>query len=544
MLIDIIQDPRFEIMQVTFIGGADGVTGSCTLLTDDRIGVRALVDCGAYAERPAGIPDGAPRLPFDARLLDFVVLTHAHRDHCGRLPQLHRAGFRGPVYCTDATAWMTRLALLDAAKFSREYDASDVEMIDFHTVDRWPDFSFDIPLRLHGLAITFHRSAHILGAVSATIGWRSRVGVARAITFSGDIGGNTPDNPYQSLLAGQSLPPSVDYMVVESTRGAEPARGPEYKSFDARIQAWADLLVDSDARGGGPVIAPCFAIHRAQELWFDLDTVLRVTGAGSPDAFGRPRWLSLDAPLAARMTEVYAAALADRLGPAGAPAYRNPDMAARLGLADEAAVDDYLGALWRRVADNKAPGGTLRAMQDETLSRVIALAGSGMCEGGRIVDFIADQITNPAATIVLCGYAPPTTGAGRLRAYLGGEWPEGMALPLGNVRLDTSRIRARIVDFGDYYSGHGDLDALQRFVFDPAGPEAGPRVPATVFLNHGEAESRIALARTLRTRADANAPDDRTLARVILPTGGQRFDLDSPDQRRENMAPRRRRLSG
>ena len=64
-------------MQVTFIGGADGVTGSCTLLTDDRIGVRALVDCGAYAERPAGIPDGAPRLPFDARLLDFVVLTHA-----------------------------------------------------------------------------------------------------------------------------------------------------------------------------------------------------------------------------------------------------------------------------------------------------------------------------------------------------------------------------------------------------------------------------------------------------------------------------------
>jgi metallo-beta-lactamase family protein len=142
-------------MELTFIGGADGVTGSASLLTDTRLGLRALVDCGAHAERELMRPDGAPRLGFPARALTCVFLTHAHRDHCGRLPQLHRAGFRGPVYCTEATAVMTRIALMDAAKFSREYDADDVEMIDFQALDRRADFKFGQPMRLHGVAVTF-----------------------------------------------------------------------------------------------------------------------------------------------------------------------------------------------------------------------------------------------------------------------------------------------------------------------------------------------------------------------------------------------------
>ena len=522
-------------MQLSFIGGAESVTGSASLLVDARLGVRFLVDCGAHAERGAGFADGAPQLGFDARRLDFVVLTHAHRDHTGRLPQLHRAGFRGPVYCTEATAWLTELALRDAAKFSDEYDGADVDLIDFQPLDQRPDFRFDRALRMHGLWLTFHRSAHILGAVAVTVTWRSRLGIERSIVFSGDIGGNTPDNPFQSLLAGQTLPGTADYMVVESTRGAEPAREPHYKSFAARMVAWAELFADSDARGGGPVIAPCFAIHRAQELLFDLDYVVRTTDIGRPDATGRPRWLSLDAPLAVRMTDVFAAALADGSGgPQTAPAYRNPRLAERLGLANEAEVDAHLAALWERVRLNRAPGGTLRAMRDPSLSRMIALAGSGMCQGGRIVDFIVDQIRNPSATIVLCGYAPPDTGAGRLRRLAAGEWPARSPLGLGDARIDPTEVQARIVDFGDYYSGHGDVDALARFVFERP-PGANDMRAAAVYLNHGDPEMREGLAATLRARMARAHATDRPIERVELATTGRVYDLDAADDlRRRN----------
>lgn len=517
-------------MQLRFIGGAERVTGSASLLVDERLRVRFLIDCGAHAERGAGFADGAPKLGFDARRLDFVVLTHAHRDHTGRLPQLHRAGFRGPVYCTEATARMTELALLDAAKFTDEYDAADVQLINFEPLDQRPDFAFDRALRMHGVWLTLHRSAHILGAVAVTVTWRSRVGMQRSIVFSGDIGGNTPDNPYQSLLAGQTLPGTADYMVVESTRGAEPARGAHYKSFAARMAAWSALFDDSDARGGGPVIAPCFAIHRAQELVFDLDYVLRTTDGGRPDAMGRPRWLSLDAPLAVRMTDIFAAALADGSdGASSAMGYRNPLLTERLGLADEAEVDTHLAALWQRVRHNRAPGGTLRAMREPSLSRMIALAGGGMCQGGRIVDFIVDQIDNPAATVVLCGYAPPDTGAGRLRQLAAGEWPANTALALGNARIEPRHVRARIIDFGDYYSGHGDVDALARFVFERENEATATRA-ARVYLNHGDPEMRAGLAATLRTRAAAGHESDRPIEAIELAETGRVYDLDAADQ--------------
>lgn len=296
------------------------------------------------------------------------------------------------------------------------------------------------------------------------------------------------------------------------------------------------LLDDSDARGGGPVVVPCFAIQRAQELWFDLDMVLRTTSAGRPDTNGRPRWLSLDAPLAARMTDVYAATLVNPDPSDDRLVYRNPEMALRLGLPDEHAVDAYLSALWARVRRNRTPGDTLRAMHDATLSRMVALAGSGMCEGGRIVDFIVDQITNSAATVVLCGYAPPDTGAGRLRLLANGEWPDDQPLALGNARIEPARVRARLVDFGDYYSGHGDVDALARFVFERP-QDAGPTRPATVFLNHGEPAMRAGLADRLRSRAAAACDGDRPVERVVLPLAGEVHDLDSVDTVRLNRRP-------
>ena len=149
-----------------------------------------------------------------------------------------------------------------------------------------------------------------------------------------------------------------------------------------------------------------------------------------------------------------------------------------------------------------------------------------MCEGGRIVDFITDQIGNPAATIVLCGYAPPETGAGRLRRLIAGDWPSDTPLVLGKARIDPSRIQARLVDLGDYYSGHGDIDALCRFVFEIDEPAPA----ATVFLNHGDSAMRAGLADALHARAAMKRPHDRPLADMVLPATGEQHDLDAADQ--------------
>lgn len=166
-------------------------------------------------------------------------------------------------------------------------------------------------------------------------------------------------------------------------------------------------------------------------------------------------------------------------------------------------------------------------LRPATLSRLIALAGSGMCEGGRVVDFIADQIGNPAATVALCGYALPDTRAHRLRQLAAGQWPDA-TLTLGAARIGPSRVRARVVHFGDYYSGHGDRDALTRFVFETGAARHDPR-PTTVFVNHGDDDMRAGLAAALRARAAAAQPGDRTIERVELPAAGRRHELDAAD---------------
>lgn len=259
-------------MRIRFIGASDDhVTGSCTHFSYDRKAVQFLVDCGLHQGENHALFKNRQKFPFDAADIKFVLLTHAHIDHCGLIPKLYRDGFQGVVFCTTATAQLARLSLLDSVRFSSGlYSEDDVKAIQFSCVDQRPDFGLSryIPVD-DDLFVSFTRTAHILGAMSLNISWNRDDGTRGDIVMSGDLGNNTKDNPCQPLLAGRQEPYGVpEYMVVESTYGSR-VRSPHFSNYLARLDALTDVIKDA-AFNRGKILIPAFSLQRTQEILLDL----------------------------------------------------------------------------------------------------------------------------------------------------------------------------------------------------------------------------------------------------------------------------------
>lgn len=215
------------------------------------------------------------KFPFDAADIKFVLLTHAHIDHCGLIPKLYRDGFQGVVFCTTATAQLARLSLLDSARFSKDlYSEDDVKAIQFSCVDQRPDFGLSRHLPVDDdLFVSFTRTAHILGAMSIQISWNRDDGTRGDILMSGDLGNNTKNNPFQPLLAGRQEPFGVpEYMVVESTYGSR-QRSPHFSNYRARLDALTDVIKDA-ALNRRKILIPAFSLQRTQEILLDLVCIL------------------------------------------------------------------------------------------------------------------------------------------------------------------------------------------------------------------------------------------------------------------------------
>lgn len=263
-------------MRIRFIGASDDhVTGSCTHFSYDRKAVQFLVDCGLHQGENHALFKNRQKFPFDAADIKFVLLTHAHIDHCGLIPKLYRDGFQGVVFCTTATAQLARLSLLDSVRFSSGlYSEDDVKAIQFSCVDQRPDFGLSryIPVD-DDLFVSFTRTAHILGAMSLNISWNRDDGTRGDIVMSGDLGNNTKDNPCQPLLAGRQEPYGVpEYMVVESTYGSR-VRSPHFSNYLARLDALTDVIKDA-AFNRGKILIPAFSLQRTQEILLDLVCIL------------------------------------------------------------------------------------------------------------------------------------------------------------------------------------------------------------------------------------------------------------------------------
>ncbi|TAJ20899.1 MAG: MBL fold metallo-hydrolase, partial [Dehalococcoidia bacterium] len=290
--------PSRDPATLQFLGAAGSVTGSRYLLTIP--GQQILVDCGLFQEPDLEARNLEP-FPIDPAEIDLVILTHAHIDHSGYLPRLVRDGFRGPVWCTPATAallkimWedIARIATAEATARQRKrhpapppappiYSMADVDRA--LTLIRTAEYGSATRLT-RGVTMTLRDAGHILGAATVTIEW-GRPREHTRLLFSGDLG-----RPNRPILHDPAPAPAVEYAVVESTYGdrTHPTGDPE--------EHLASVITTTVARGGSVVI-PSFAVQRAQEILYHLK---RLFAAGRiPDV---P--VFLDSPMAAAVTAVF-----------------------------------------------------------------------------------------------------------------------------------------------------------------------------------------------------------------------------------------------
>lgn len=264
-------------MLVKFLGAIERVTGSCSWLKKGE--VQFLVDCGMIQGEAHDQFENNKEFPFVASELKFIFLTHSHLDHCGLIPRLYKEGFIGRVYCTAATAKLSREIMLDAAKIDAPYEKRDVEQVKFSIIEEREDFKWGrlIPID-NDLFFNVFRSAHILGAVSIGISWGKEHG--KSILFTGDIGNNTKSNPYQPLLKSRQSPDrKFKYIVCESTYGSR-ERDPSESSFENRINYLEQEVINAIHKKKGNLLIPTFSMHRTQELIFDLYYILKVKWKG------------------------------------------------------------------------------------------------------------------------------------------------------------------------------------------------------------------------------------------------------------------------
>lgn len=445
-------------------GAVDGVTGSCHELDLGRDG-RLLIDCGLFQGGERGA-DGAgfdrQRIGFDTGGIKALLITHCHLDHVGRLPYLVAAGFRGPIFCTEPTARLLPLVLEDALRIGFTRDAVLVRRFLELVRARLVPLPYDVPFNPAGTAAVtarFRPAGHILGSayVVLKLGWGRG---SREVIFSGDLGA-----PHTPLLSAPAPAYGCEVLVLESTYGDR-----RHENRGARRETLR-AVIERSLEDGGHVLIPAFSIGRTQELLYELEGIIHRHGAGT--AGRRLSWPELeivvDSPLAARFTEAYR-----ELRPHWDAEARRRVRAGRHPLAFDqlTTLDSHADHL--RAVEHLARGGR----------PAVIIAGSGMCTGGCIVDYLEALIGEPRTDILFVGYQAAGTPGRDIQHY----GPRG-----GWVELEGRRhtIRAGVHTLPGY-SAHADRDDLVRFV------RRMRRKPAEIRLVHGDAGAKTALADGLR----------------------------------------------
>jgi metallo-beta-lactamase family protein len=441
------------MFRLRFCGAAGTVTGSMHLV--DTGDTRLLLDCGLYQGRREESRRINREFPFAPRDVHALLLSHAHIDHCGNLPTLVRAGFRGTIWCTPATADLTRVMLLDAAHIQQR-DAEEVSRRTGSPVEPLyvPD-DVEPVLRLlrtcdyhgafqpaPGVEAHFNDAGHILGSAVTVL--RMGAGAAtRRLCFTGDLG----HRPAPILRDPEPIEP-VDAVISECTYGA---RSHDAEDTRGRFRA----LIGETAERGGKVIVPAFSLGRTQTILYLLQE-LRRAGALPPVP------VFVDSPLAMRATEV---------------SRRHPecfDDAMRAMLAHGHDPFDEAHVRYLRTGDESR---SLNAWRGPC----VIIAASGMCESGRIVHHLKHHLSDPRNLVLIPGFQAEHTLGRRL-----------LGRPPAVVILgDEVRVAARIESLSGL-SAHADRSGLTRWLL-PALRRA-----RTIVLVHGEAEAAESLRDHLR----------------------------------------------
>jgi metallo-beta-lactamase family protein len=447
----------------------------------DACGQSLLLDCGLYQGRRSESRVRNRTFPFRPRDIDAVLLSHAHIDHCGNLPNLVKQGFAGPIYCTPATRALAGVMLGDAAKINEEdaaylnhqrgtgepkieplYDGRDV----YRTLLRFKAVLYDTPFRVgSGLEALFVDAGHLLGSAMVRLRIDGSSG-ERRLTFTGDLG-----RPGLPILRDPAPVPPADLVISESTYG-----GHTHEPVDETAERLG-AIVRQTAERGGKLLIPAFSVGRTQTIVYFLHQLMSAGRLPNLPVF-------VDSPMAVRATEVFRA---------HAECFDEPT----LRLLDE--QPDLFGEQRVRYVDKLHESLALNDLREPC----VIISASGMCEAGRILHHLKHNIEDPRSAVLIAGYQAPDTLGRRLVE----RRPE--------VRIlgRTLTLKAEVILLNGL-SSHADHNRLLASL--------SPLVETThqMRLVHGEPERAAALADGLRACG---------FAEVAVPESGESVALNSAE---------------
>lgn len=449
-------------MKIQFCGASTGVTGSCHLITTEKH--KILLDCGQFQGGKAQEALNAEPFPFNPAEIDYLILSHAHIDHCGRIPLLVKRGFKGDIYCTDATADLLEVMLKDSGyihekeaewKNKKNERAGRALTEPLYTLNDAVDslkyirpVLYDQLIELNEeMKIVFNDAGHILGSAITEL-WITENDNVSKIVFSGDLG--VMERP---ILRNPTIIKKADFVIMETTYGNR-----LHPSNSMDVKKLMDIIRDTAARGGTTVI-PSFAVGRTQELIYELNRIYESDNQYRKDF--ENLMIYVDSPMATTATEVFK---------------------------KNAQVFDEETKEYIIKGDNPLDFKNLKFTRTSQESMwlnsdpepKVIISASGMCDAGRIRHHLKHNLWNSKSSIVFVGYQ----AEGTLGRYIL-EGAEEVTLFGEKVK-----VNAEIHNL-EGFSGHADRDGLLEWL------KGFRKEPKRIFLVHGEPEAKESFAETV-----------------------------------------------
>ncbi|MEZ4915760.1 MAG: MBL fold metallo-hydrolase [Chitinophagales bacterium] len=451
-------------MKIKFCGAAGTVTGSSHLITLDD-GFKILLDCGLYQGNESKYENFNYSWAFNPAEIDVLILSHAHIDHCGRIPKFVADGYNKDIICTHATRNLANIMLLDSG-YIQEKDVSYINerrkrkglpsVEPLYTVaeakkcaENFVGIGYNKWHSIHkNVEVKFVDAGHILGSASVTLRIKQEDGSYKTIGFSGDIG-----RPHRPILRDPQLMPQVDYLICESTYGGE-----EHSSLPNDKTDLLRIIREACVNRRGKLIIPAFSVGRTQELVYMMDQLSNEGLLPNIPVF-------VDSPLAIDATEIY------MLHP---ECY---DFDLLEYMANDPNPFGFRKLKYTRsVADSKAI--------NNVKGPAIIISASGMMSAGRVKHHLSNNIEDPSTTILVVGYCAEGTLGRRIRD---GE---------KEVRIfgETKAVNAH-VEIMDSFSAHGDNSEMLDFLENQNREKL-----KTIFLVHGEPKKQQAFKESLHSK--------------------------------------------
>ena len=437
-------------MNITFYGAAKTVTGSCTMV--EAAGKKFLVDCGMFQGKVTDQMLNYDDFPFDISSIDFVILTHAHIDHSGRIPKLYKAGYTGPIYATNATVDLCSIMLADSGHIQEKeiewvnkkrrragkkenepmYTAQDG--IDSMKLFKGVDYNQKVTID-ENISFTLVDAGHMLGSSIVLLDIAEN-GKTERVVFTGDLG-----NKNMPIIKDPTYIERADHLIMESTYGNR-----LHGKMEDQSEKFIDILFRTVERGGNLII-PSFAVGRTQEILYEINKY-----AAKEEYKDKLKNIPVyvDSPLAVNATKIFEEN----------PEYYDEDALEYLLKGDNPIEFDNLHLI--TTSDES------RALNEDPTPKVI-ISASGMCEVGRIKHHLKHNLYRPECTVLFVGYQATGT--------LGEKIQTGADV----VKIFGEEIAVKAeIEYLDAFSGHADRDGLLEFI------DKIQDKPKNIFINHGE----------------------------------------------------------